>query len=103
MHRLLNQGYKPEHIELEPRWQLGHGASGGRADILVKDNSNNALLIIECKTAGTEFNKAWAKTLQDGGQLLIYVQQEGTTQFVSLYASDLVDSNVQAKYYLKFL
>ncbi|MCK6159111.1 N-6 DNA methylase [Moraxella osloensis] len=100
VHRLLNQGYKPEHIELEPRWQLGHGASGGRADILVKDNSNNALLIIECKTAGTEFNKAWAKTLQDGGQLLSYVQQEGTTQFVSLYASDLVDSNVQAKYYL---
>ena len=100
VHRLLNQGYKPEHIELEPRWQLGHGASGGRADILVKDNSNNALLIIECKTAGTEFNKAWAKTLQDGGQLLSYVQQEGTTQFVSLYASDLVDRTVQAKYYL---
>ena len=45
-------------------------------------------------------NKAWAKTLQDGGQLLSYVQQEGTTQFVSLYASDLVDSTVQAKYYL---
>ena len=100
VHRLLNQGYKPEHIELEPRWQLGHGASGGRADILVKDNSNNALLIIECKTAGTEFNKAWAKTLQDGGQLLSYVQQEGTTQFVSLYTSDLVDRTVQAKYYL---
>ncbi len=35
--KLLNKGYKPEHIELEPKWKLGHGASGGRADILVKD------------------------------------------------------------------
>lgn len=35
--RLLEKGYKPEHIELEPKWKLGHGASGGRADILVKD------------------------------------------------------------------
>lgn len=100
VHRLLQQGYKPEHIELEPRWQLGHGASGGRADILVKDNHNHALLIIECKTAGTEFNKAWAKTLQDGGQLLSYVQQEGTTQFVSLYTSDFIDNTVQGQYYL---
>lgn len=38
VHRLLAQGYKPEHIELEPKWQLGRGASGGRADILIKDN-----------------------------------------------------------------
>jgi len=52
VHRLLNQGYSPKHIELEPKWQVGHGASGGRADILVKDNSGDALLIIECKTAG---------------------------------------------------
>ena len=34
VHRLLEKGYKPEHIELEPKWKLGHGASGGRADIL---------------------------------------------------------------------
>ena len=50
VHRLLNQGYKPEHIELEPRWQLGHGASGGRADILVKDKSNNNVMTFEVKT-----------------------------------------------------
>lgn len=36
VHRLLEKGYKPEHIELEPKWKLGRGASGGRADILVK-------------------------------------------------------------------
>ena len=69
VHRLLEKGYKPEHIELEPKWKLGRGASGGRADILVKDNFGKPLLIIECKTAGAEFNKAWNKTLQDGDQL----------------------------------
>ena len=55
VHRLLEKGYKPEHIELEPKWKVGHGASGGRADILVKDNSGKSLLIIECKTEGNEF------------------------------------------------
>ena len=32
VHRLLEKGYKPEHLELEPKWKLGHGASGGRAE-----------------------------------------------------------------------
>jgi hypothetical protein len=41
VHRLLDKGYKPEHIELEPKWKLGHGASGGRADILITDNQKN--------------------------------------------------------------
>ncbi len=30
VHRLFTKGYKPEHIELEPKWKVGHGASGGR-------------------------------------------------------------------------
>ncbi len=88
VHRLLEKGYKPEHIELEPKWKLGHGASGGRADILIKDNEGNPLLLIECKTAGTEFRKAWNKTLQDGDQLFSYAQQIPSTQFLCLYASD---------------
>jgi len=33
VHRMLEKGYKPEHMELEPKWKLGRGASGGRADI----------------------------------------------------------------------
>lgn len=89
VHRLLEKGYKPEHIELEPKWKLGRGASGGRADVLVKDNAGRPLLIIECKTAGTEFNRAWNKTLQDGDQLFSYAQQISETQFLCLYASDL--------------
>lgn len=89
VHRLLEKGYKPANIELEPKWKLGHGASGGRADILVKDNAGKPLLIIECKTAGNEFNRAWKKTLQDGDQLFSYAQQISETQFLCLYTSDL--------------
>lgn len=87
--RLLEKGYKPEHIELEPKWKLGRGASGGRADVLIKDNEGRPLLIIECKTAGTEFKRAWNKTLQDGDQLFSYAQQISETQFLCLYTSDL--------------
>ncbi len=94
VHRLLEKGYKPANIELEPKWKLGHGASGGRADILVKDNAGKPLLIIECKTAGSEFNRAWKKTLNDGDQLFSYAQQISETQFLCLYASDLEDGTL---------
>ena len=43
VHRLLEKGYEPQNIELEPKWQLGHGA---RADILVRDNQGEPLYII---------------------------------------------------------
>jgi type I restriction enzyme M protein len=89
VHRLLEKGYKPEHIELEPKWKLGRGASGGRADILIKDNDGRPLLIIECKTSGAEFKRAWSKTLQDGDQLFSYAQQISETKFLCLYTSDL--------------
>ena len=67
VYRLLNQGYKPESIELEPSWKLGHSNKSGRADIFIKNLQNQPLLIIECKTAGREFEKAWKYTLEDGG------------------------------------
>ncbi|MDR1956520.1 MAG: N-6 DNA methylase [Treponema sp.] len=98
--RLFEKGYSPKHIELEPKWKLGHGASGGRADIWVKDNDGNSLLIIECKTAGKEFEDAWKDTLEDGGQLFSYFQQEKSTQFVALYASDFVNDEVTFDYRL---
>ena len=91
VHRLLEKGYKPANIELEPKWKLGHGASGGRADILIKDNAGKPLLIIECKTAGREFTSAWKKTINDGDQLFSYAQQISETQFLCLYTSDLID------------
>lgn len=100
VHRLFEKGYQPKHIELEPKWKLGHGASGGRADIWVKDNNDNSLLIIECKTAGREYENAWKDTLEDGGQLFSYFQQEKSTQFLALYASDFADNEVKFDYKL---
>ncbi len=94
VHRLLAKGYKPAHIELEPKWKVGHGASGGRADILVKDNNGKPLLLIECKTVGNEFKKAWNKTLLDGDQLFSYAQQISEVQFLCLYASNFEDGAV---------
>lgn len=99
VHRLLEKGYKPEHIELEPKWQVGHGASGGRADIQIKDNNGNVLLIIECKTAGTQFKKAWQNTLEDGGQLFGYAAN-AAPDYLSLYASDFIDNEIKHHYYL---
>lgn len=100
IHRLLEKGYKPEHLELEPTWRIGHSASGGRADILVKDQQNNSLLIIECKTAGDEFEKAWDKTRQDGGQLFSYAHQDAQTQYLCLYASDFSENELAFEYKL---
>lgn len=100
VHRLLEKGYKPEHIELEPKWKVGHGASGGRADILVKNQDNIPILIIECKTAGKEFEKAWKNTHIDGGQLFSYVQQQKSVKFICLYASDFVNPKVDFEYCL---
>lgn len=97
VHRLLEKGYKPEHIELEPKWKLGHEAKSGRADILVRDQQNTPLLIIECKTAGREFDKAWKDTEADGAQLFSYVEQEKSTRFVCLYASEFDDKAAQLK------
>lgn len=92
--RLLDKGYRPEHIELEPRWTLGHEAKGGKADILVKDTEGKALLIIECKTAGSEFNKEKKNTEEDGGQLFSYWQQEISTRWLALYTSDFNDDKL---------
>lgn len=92
--RLLTKGYFARNIELEPRWQLGRGASGGKADILVKDNNGHEFLIIECKTFGEEFDKAWQKTLIDGDQLFSYAQQIKRTQYLCLYASNIENNKI---------
>ncbi len=91
VHRLLTKGYKPQHIELEKKWDLGRGASGGRADILILNQERKPLLIIECKTAGREFVKEWKEMQTDGGQLFSYIEQEKAVEFVCLYAADWDD------------
>lgn len=101
VYRLLSMGYSPTHIELEPKWKVGHGASGGRADILVKDKNDNAFLIIECKVYGTEFENEWRNTLNYGGQLFTYARQtDGAAKFVILYSSTLDDDELKREYKL---
>ena len=97
--RLLEKGYRPEHIELEPRWTLGRGqeAKSGKADILVKDAEGKSLIIIECKTSGTEFSKEKKNTDDYGGQLFSYWQQENATRWLALYASDWHDDSLSYK------
>ncbi len=109
VNRLLEKGYQPNHIELEPRWKLGHNAKSGRADIWVRTfkkiddketEEKESLLIIECKTADGEFNDAWKDTLDDGAQLFSYFQQERATKFLCLYTSDFVDDKIKNEYHL---
>lgn len=95
--RLLSKGYRPEHIELEKEWHLGHDAKGGRADICVSDTSGNMLFIIECKTWGREYDKALNNTKSDGAQLFSYWQQEQSCKWLVLYASDLMSGCIAYK------
>lgn len=99
--RLLSKGYAAKNIELEPKWQLGRGASGGKADILVKDNQGQEYLIIECKTYGAEYENAWNKTKANGDQLFSYAQQVRNTQYLCLYTSNIEDNKVV--YYNKII
>lgn len=106
--RLLTLKYKPEHIELEPAWKLGHTQKGGYADIWVRTHNSfsgemaidkESLLIIECKKPD-EFDGAWQDTLEDGAQLFSYFQQEQATKFLCLYTSDLDGKETRPVYYL---
>ncbi|KXB47616.1 hypothetical protein HMPREF3188_00462 [Tissierellia bacterium KA00581] len=87
IHRLLEKGYKPAHIEIEKRWSLGHLQKSGRADICVMNaTGNDILFIIECKTYGDEFDKELKILKSDGGQLFSYYQQEKSAKWLMLYA-----------------
>lgn len=94
--RLLTKGYRPEDIELEKEWHLGHDAKSGRADICVS-SKGSMLFIIECKTYGREFDKAKKDTESDGAQLFSYWQQENYTKWLVLYSSDYQDGGVVYK------
>ena len=97
VNRLLEKGYRPEHIELEKAWHLGHDPKGGRADICIADTDGNMLVIIECKTWGREFDKALNYTKNDGAQLFSYWQQEQSCKWLVLYASDYKDDGIEYK------
>lgn len=95
IHRLLEKGYKPSHIEIEKRWSLGHLQKSGRADICVMNaTGNDILFIIECKTYGDEFDKELKTLKSDGGQLFSYYQQEKSAKWLILYASNFENSKL---------
>ncbi|MBR2214852.1 MAG: restriction endonuclease subunit S [Selenomonadaceae bacterium] len=97
VNRLLDKGYRPEHIELEKEWHLGHDAKSGRADICVTASDGKMLFIVECKTMGKAFQTEYRKTQEDGGQLFSYWQQERSCQWLVLYAADYVEGEIRYK------
>lgn len=97
VNRLLEKGYRPEHIELEKEWHLGHDSKSGRADICVVDEKGSMLFIVECKTWGREFDKALNDTKIDGAQLFSYWTQEQSCKWLVLYASDLKNGEINYK------
>lgn len=88
VNRLLEKGYKPESIELEKTWNLGHKGKGF-LDILVKNPKNQSFLMIECKVWGKDFETEIKNTLnksKNGSQIFSYLQQEPkTTEAICLY------------------
>jgi len=92
VNRLLEKGYKPENIILEPTWKVGRQEKG-RLDILVK-KEGKAYLMIECKTFGKEFDDELKKMKKDGGQLFSYFQQDKSAEILMLYASKLDKDNI---------
>ena len=91
--RLLDKGYKPEHLILEKQWRIGRTPKGGRADIVVREpdpessNGESTLLIIECKTWGTEYENEIRRMERNGGQLFSYLQQTTDARYLCLYCS----------------
>ena len=96
--RLFDKGYRPEHLNLEKEWTLGHESKGGRADICVSDQEGNTLFIVECKTYGREYEKEYKNIVNDGGQLFSYWQQERSCKFLVLYASKYEGKQIKMGY-----
>jgi len=94
VNRLLEKGYSPSDIHLERRYPSGRGASGGKSDVCVYGKDGKSLMIIECKTWGSEFEKERQKMEQHGGQLFAYLANDQNTKFLVLYASKLSDNNI---------
>mgnify|MGYP003624152637 FL=1 len=91
--RLLEKGYKPDNISLEKIYPAGHGFSG-RLDICVTRDDGSEYLLIECKTYGKEFDKAFIRLKKDGGQLFTYFKFSNKADVIMLYASELKGNEV---------
>lgn len=91
--RLLRKGYKPECIELEKTYKLGH-LDKGRLDVYItKDGICWGM--IECKTFGDEYTLEKNKVLTDGGQIFSYFVQDRSADVIGIYASKIEDNNIE--------
>ena len=93
---LLSKGYEAKHIILEPTFEVGHNQQV-YGDILVLNQNYENLILIENKTAGSEFSKEWNKTEKNGGQLFSYYAVN-KTPFLCLLAYDF-DENLKKIFY----
>ena len=93
MIRLLKKGYKPNNIELEKTYKLGHNEKG-RLDIYISKDSK-CWGMIECKTFGKEYEDEKQKVLKDGGQIFSYFTQDRTAEVISMYASKIENNTVE--------
>lgn len=96
--QLLKIGYLPSNIILEPKTPGGRENGNYYGDILIKDNEGIPFILIECKTAGDEFEKEWHKMLQDGGQLFRYYNTYRQAQYICLYTADIVNGQLKSYY-----
>lgn len=90
--RLLKKGYKPNCIELEKTYRLGHNDSG-RLDILIK-KGKKTWAMIECKTFGTEYDEERIKLLNNGGQIFTYFVQDRSAEIIGIYASKFENGSI---------
>ena len=92
VHLLLEKGYEPRHIVLEPAFKVGHVTKPSYGDILVFDKEYNPLVLIENKTFGVEFSKEWNNMQKNGGQLFSYlgplVNTLGFCENIALFEAD---------------
>ncbi|QEY26710.1 N-6 DNA methylase [Neisseria zalophi] len=103
IHNLLQSGYKPEHITLEPEMTGGRESTSFYCDILLKDNNGAEYLLIECKTTDnkdSEFEKAWKRMQKDGGQLFNYFNSYRKAQYLCLYTADFSEGKIEQSYHL---
>lgn len=96
VNRLLEKGYKPKNLELEKIYPSGHGHSGN-LDILVYSEEHVPYLMIECKTAGTEYNKEHNNMIKDGGQLFTYYALDRAAKYLCLYSSVFNNGKMEYK------
>ncbi|WP_274584738.1 N-6 DNA methylase [Neisseria leonii] len=101
--QLLQTGYTPNQIVLEPKMTGGREDTSFYCDILLRDNDHTPYMLIECKTTDnshSEFEKAWRKMQKDGGQLFNYFNSYRKAQYLCLYAADWQGKSIEHSYRL---